>query len=64
MNKIIKYLKEWSKDYNAAQKELNDMGLFTAYHQWGSYVHYTDHKLSTHINNTDDKQDTISKNNR
>ena len=36
MNKIIKYLKEWSKDYNAVQKELNDMGLWTAYHQWGS----------------------------
>ena len=64
MNKIIKYLKEWSKDYNAAQKELNDMGLFTAYHQWGAYVHYTDPTLTKHINNTDDKQDTIPKNNR
>jgi len=64
MNKLIEYLREWSKDYNAAQKELNDMGLFTAYHQWGAYVHYTEPKLSTHINNTDDKQDTISKNNR
>ena len=64
MNKLIEYLREWSKDYNAAQKELNDMGLFTAYHQWGAYVHYTEPKLSTHINNTDDRQDTISKNNR
>ena len=64
MNKIINYLREWSKDYNAAQKELNDMGLFTAYHQWGAYVHYTDPTLTKHINNTDDKQDTISKNNR
>ena len=63
MNKIINYLREWSKDYNAVQKELNDMGLFTAYHQWGSYVHYVDPKLSTHINNTDDKQRTISKEN-
>ena len=64
MNKLIEYLREWSKDYNAAQKELNDMGLFTAYHQWGAYVHYTDPTLTKHINNTDDKQDTISKNNR
>ena len=64
MNKIIKYLKEWSKDYNAVQKELNDMGLFTAYHQWGAYVHYVEPKFSTYINNTDDKQDTIPKNNR
>ena len=64
MNKIIKYFKEWVKDYNAAQKELNDMGLFTAYHQWGAYVHYTDPTLTKHINNTDDKQNTISKNNR
>ncbi len=64
MKKLIEYLREWSKDYNAAQKELNDMGLFTAYHQWGAYVHYTDPTLTKHINNTDDKQDTISKNNR
>ena len=64
MNKIIKYLKEWSKDYNAVQKELNDMGLWTAYHQWGAYVHYVEPKFSTHINNNDDKQNTISKNNR
>jgi hypothetical protein len=35
------------------------MGLFTAYHQWGAYIHYADPKLSTHINNTDDRQDTI-----
>ena len=60
MNKLIEYLREWSKDYNAAQKELNDMGLFTAYHQWGAYVHYVDPVLTKHINNTDDKQDTIS----
>lgn len=64
MNKIIKYLKEWSKDYNAVQKELNDMGLWTAYHQWGAYVHYVEPKFSTYINNNDDRQDTIPKNNR
>jgi hypothetical protein len=61
MKKLIKYLKEWSKDYNAAQQELNDMGMFTVYHQWGSYIHYTDHKFSTHINKHNDKQRTISK---
>ena len=59
MKKFIACLKQWSEDYNAAQKELSEMGLFTAYHQWGSYVHYTDPKLSTHINNTDDRQYTI-----
>jgi hypothetical protein len=59
MNKLIKYLKEWSKDYSAAQKELNDMGLFTAYHQWGAYVHYVEPTITTHINNIDDRQDTI-----
>ena len=64
MNKLINYFKEWAKDFNAVQKELNEMGLFTAYHQWGAYVHYTDPTLTKHINNTDDKQDTISKNNR
>ena len=63
MNKIIKYFKEWSEDYNAVQQELNEMGLFTAYHQWGAYVHYVEPKFSTYINNNDDRQDTISKNN-
>ena len=61
MHKLLNYFKEWSKDYNAVQKELNEMGLFTAYHQWGSYVHYIDPTLNTQINKTDDKQETISK---
>jgi len=61
MKKIIKYLKEWSKDYNAVQKELHDMGLFTAYHHFGAYVHYVDPTLYTQINSTDDKQRTVSK---
>ena len=61
MHKLLNYFREWSKDYNAVQKELNEMGLFTAYHQWGSYVHYIDPTLTTQINKTDDKQETISK---
>ena len=61
MKKLIKYFKEWAKDYNAAQKELSDMGLFTAYHQWGASVHYIDPTLTTQINKSDDKQRTISK---
>tara|TARA_B100000497_G_C7362438_1_gene234756 strand:+ start:123 stop:308 length:186 start_codon:yes stop_codon:yes gene_type:complete len=61
MKSIIKYFKEWSAEYHAVQKELNDMGLFTAYHQWGSYVHYVDPTLSMHINKHNDKQRTISK---
>ena len=61
MKKLIKYFKVWAADYNAAQKELNEMGLFTAYHQWGAYVHMVDPTLTKHINNTDDKQETISK---
>ncbi len=60
MKKLIKYLREWAKDYNAVQKELSDMGLFSAYHQWGAHISYYAPKLSTHINSTDDKQDTIS----
>jgi hypothetical protein len=57
---ILNTCKEWSKDYNAVQNELNKMGLFTAYHQWGAYVHYVEPTITTHINNIDDKQDTIS----
>jgi len=64
MNKIIKYFKEWSRDYNAVQKELNDMGLWTAYHPWGAYIHYVEPKFSTHINTTDDKFRTIPNKNK
>ena len=56
MKKLIKYLREWAKDYNAVQKELSDMGLFTAYHHWGASVHYINPTLTTQINNNDDKQ--------
>ena len=61
---MFKWIKECYKDWCEVQKELNDMGLWTAYHQWGAYVHYVEPKFSTYINNTDDKQDTIPKNNR
>ena len=64
MNKIIKYVKEWCRDYNAVQKELNDMGLWIAYCQWGAYVHYVEPKFSTQINNNDDKHRTISNKNK
>ena len=64
MNKLINYFKEWAKDFNAVQKELNEMGLFTVYHHFGATTNYVDPTITTHINNTDDKQDTISKNNR
>lgn len=58
---ILNTCKEWSKDYNEVQNELNKMGVFTAYHQWGAYVHYVDPVLTTHINTFDDQQETISK---
>ena len=61
MNKIIQCFKEWSKDYNAVQREMNEAGLFTVYHQWGAYVYYVDPVLTTHINTFDDQQETISK---
>lgn len=64
MNKLFKYLREWAKDFNAVQKELNDMGLFTVYHHFGACINYVDPTITTHINNTDDKQDTISTKNR
>ena len=64
MNRILNYLREWLKDYNEVQKTINDMGLFTVYHHFGATTNYVDPTITTHINNTDDKQDTISKNNR
>jgi hypothetical protein len=60
MNRILNYLREWLKDYNEVQKTINDMGLFTVYHHFGACVNYVDPTITTHINTTDDKQDTIS----
>tara|TARA_B100000780_G_C21112975_1_gene449954 strand:+ start:969 stop:1220 length:252 start_codon:yes stop_codon:yes gene_type:complete len=57
--KIWNYVKERSDDWNHLQKELNDMGVFTVYHQFGATSHYIDLKLNTHINTTDDKLRTI-----
>jgi|TARA_A200000159_G_C7230937_1_gene300206 hypothetical protein len=58
---MYKILKEWCKDINTVQRELNDMGLFTVYHQFGAYIHYVDCPKTTHINTEHDKQETISK---
>ncbi|MAV08011.1 MAG: hypothetical protein CMQ88_02290 [Gammaproteobacteria bacterium] len=60
---MLNYFKEWLKDLNEAQKVMNDSGIFVAYHQFGSYVHYVDPDLCTHINTSHDKQETISRDN-
>jgi hypothetical protein len=37
---MLNIIKEWIKDYNAVQKELNLMGLFTVTTMLGSYVYW------------------------
>ena len=63
-NNMLKFFKEIAKDFNEVQNLLNEMGVYTTYHHWGTSVHYTEQTLSTHINNTDDRQNTISKKDR
>lgn len=51
-------------DYNTAQNELKDMGMFTVYWSGGSYTHQVHRDmLSTYINTVDDKSNTIRKEN-
>ena len=64
MLKLWKSIKEWGKDWNHLQKELNDMGVFTVYHQFGATSHYIDMKLTTHINTSDDRLKDIPVDNR
>lgn len=53
---MFKFIKEWIKDYNEAQKALNDAGIFNVFTPWGG--------ITTHIINThDDKLRTIQENN-
>jgi len=61
---MFKFIKEWLADYNEIQKELNRSGLFTVYHQFGAYTQYIEPPTSTHINTSDDRQNTISSKNK
>jgi len=60
---MFKFIKEFFKDLDYIQKELNDHGIFTVYHQFGCTT-YVDKTLCTHINNNDDKLNSIPKNDR
>jgi hypothetical protein len=37
---MLNIIKEWIKDYNAVQKELNLMGMFTVTTMLGSYMYW------------------------
>jgi flagellar capping protein FliD len=56
---MFKKIKEWLDDYNYVQQELNSMGFYTAYHQWGAITHYVEPEKTTHINTLHDKHRTI-----
>ena len=62
-NSMFKKLKEWFNDYNYVQQELNSMGFYTAYHQWGIITHYIEPELNTQINTLHDKQRTVQSEN-
>lgn len=51
---MFKWLKEWAKDYNEAQKALHESGIFHTFSPWGGYY--------THIVNKEyDRSNTIRK---
>ena len=37
---MLKYIKEWMKDYNEVQKEWNLMGFFSVSTMFGTYVYF------------------------
>ena len=56
---MFKRIKEWFKTIDDAQTELNRLGIYTAYHSWGSYVTCIDLKLTKHINTKHDRSESI-----
>lgn len=59
---MIRYIKNWLVWHNDVQKQLNDAGIFTVYHQFGAFT-YVDTKLNTHINIDDDRSTAIPRHN-
>ena len=57
---MFKKLKKWAAEYNQIQKEINEAGIFVVYHPFGACTHYIEPMAITHINSNDDKQRTIS----
>ena len=56
---MLKYIQEWIKDYNAVQREFNEMGYFTISTWFGSWTHI-DKEMYKKYN---DKQRQISNSN-
>ena len=54
---MLKYIKEWIKDYNAVQREFNEMGYFTIGTSFGTCTHI-DKEMYKNYN---DRQRQISK---
>mgnify|MGYP000013160731 CR=1 FL=1 len=63
---MFKYIKEWFKDYQYAMQELEKDGHYVFYYSGGSVCFKVDRnkqpKLTTHINTTDDKLNTLPRN--
>ena len=36
---MLRYIREWIKDYNAVQREFSEMGYFTVSSWFGSWTH-------------------------
>jgi len=54
---MLKFFREWLKDLNEAQKELNEAGLYSIFTPWGTY-------WSQIVNTQHDKSKTIRENDR
>ena len=56
---MLKLIKQWFDEWNDVQQELAEMGIFQIHTLHGSFLHYIDPQLSTHINTADDKLRSI-----
>jgi len=67
MSKIItaiwNYFVEWCKDYQAFQREMNEMGIFNIPHLFGVAT-YIDKESFDRISKNNDRSYDIPKNNR
>ena len=57
---MLKYIKEWIKDYQAVQKEMNLMGYFSATTIFGSFVYFDKELYETWLKKKEKQNDESS----
>ena len=57
---MLKFIKEWIKDYQAVQKEMNLMGYFSATTIFGSFVYFDKELYETWLKKKEKENDESS----